>query len=303
MAEEAGTQVEPEVEPTELNTNTDMKEGDYHNRLRSEPEFAVSENQNKNRYISELNEQLKTFKPLAQYVGAVGGDEIVRLAGVASQMETNPELRQLVSDFHKGIKPAAPVVETELETEIFDPDLKLVRDESNTRSAEQDTVIRGLSERLQVAEANGLKVSLTENMDSALAMYADDAELLGEAKDEIKRTVAGLEQASTNGDREAFVKLQQIAGPEGATTLRMMTIAISDKYHAKKLEAATNNQTPNGADMLSSKATDSRNSTRAALPNNAIAIPSGAKVTTELVTSVMEQVARRLGKDPHELFR
>jgi len=293
VSEEEGIQeTSPEVAAEEV---TQASGVNYHDRIRSESEFAVEEVQKKDRYIGELHEKQTKFKPLEQYVEAVGADELTRLAGIGNQIETNPQLKQALQDAINGVTPKVE----EPEEEIFDPEIKSLRERYDGRIQEQDELIRSLQGRLNVTEAVSLKGSLSENMESALSKFTDDPELLGEAQTEITRAVENLETAAKNGDRAAANQLEQLGGPLGSKTLRMMTIDIYDKFVDKRLEGTTNQ--PNGEVMLS-KATDPRTTTRSALPTDAIAIKSGAKVTSKLVSEVMEQAARKLGKDPSRLF-
>ncbi len=294
MSEETGIQETSPEETAAEEANTSG--ANYHDRIRVEPDFAVEEVQKKDRYIGELHEKATKFKSLEQYVDAVGGDELARLAGIGNQIETNPQLKQVLQDAINGV---APKVEEEEEAEIYDPEIKALNSKYDVRYEEQESLIRDLTARLNKTEAISLKGSLSENMETALAKFSDDSELLGEAQAEITRAVENLETAAKNGDRAASSQLEQLAGPNGSKTLRMMTIDIYDKFVEKKLEGTTSQ--PNG-EIIRSKATDARTTTRSAMPTDAITIKSGAKVTSQLVAEVMEKAARKLGKDPNALF-
>lgn len=284
-------------ESPEATDNQNQTSGvNYHDRIRSEPDFAVEQIQEKDRYIGQLNESKARYKPLEQYIDAVGGEELARLAGIGNQVETNPKLKQILQDSINGVTPPKA---SEPEEEIYDPEIKAMRDRYDETITDQNTIIQELKVRLDKTEAISLKGSLSENVGTALTVFEDDPELLEEAKTEITRAVGNLETAAKGGDRSAANQLEQLANPQGSKTFRMMTIDIYDKYHAKKLEAATNQ--PNGEITLS-KATDARTTTRSALPTDTIAIKSGVKVTSQLVAEVMEKAARKLGKDPDSLF-
>jgi hypothetical protein len=294
VSDETGIQ---DTSPEETAVDDNQASGvNYHDRIRSEADFAVEEVQKKDRYIGELHEKATRFKPLEQYVDAVGADELTRLAGIGNQIETNPQLKQALQDAVNG---ATPKAEEPEEEEIFDPEIKALRSRYDGRIHEQDELIRSLQSRLNVTEAVSLKGSLSENMESALSKFTDDPVLLDEAQTEITRAVENLETAAKNGDRAAANQLEQLGGPMGSKTLRMMTIDIYDKFVDKRLEGTMNQ--PDGEVMLS-KATDARTTTRSAMPTDTIAIKSGAKVTSKLVNEVMEQAARKLGKDPSRLF-
>jgi len=296
VSEEAGIQ---EASPEATEEQGDASGVNYHDRIRSEPDFAVQQIQEKDRYIGQLNESKARYKPLEQYIDAVGGEKIAELAGIGNRIDTDPRLKQIMTDAINGVTPQPAEVESE--EEIFDPEIKALDARYASRYDEQQTVIRELQGRLNETEAVTLKGSLTENMEAALAMFSDDPESLEEAQAEIKRAVDNLTQQAKNGDRSASQQLQQLGTQQGAKTLRMMTIDISDRYYAKKLGESANQ--PNGEITLSGKATDARTTTRSALPTDTVTIKSGAKVTNALVEDVMARVARKLGKDPDVLFR
>lgn len=293
MSEETGI---PAEEPTQTETQTEAT-GDsganYHDRIRGESEFAVEEVQKKDRYINELHTARDKLKGIEEYVDAAGGvNELIRLAQDGYKIQSNPQVAQAVQQVLTG--PTTPEPREE-EEEIFDPEVKAINSKFEDTIDKQNEIIQDLQSRLNRTEALSLKGSLTENMEKALSVFADDSELLAEATGEIKKAVEGLEKAATSGDRSAASQLQQIAGGSGSKTLRMMTIDIYDKYVAKKLETLPNR--PNGETMLS-KATDERNTSRSALPGDTITVKTGAKVTSQTVDEVMAKVTAKYGKDP-----
>jgi hypothetical protein len=294
VSEVAGIQEPSPEEPTVEDTSPGGV--NYHDRIRVEPDFAVDEIKNKDRYIGELHEKAVRFKSLEQYVDAVGGDELARLAGIGNQIETNPQLKQVLQDALNGVVQKTPVIEEE--EEIFDPEIKAIRNRYDSELDEQKLVIRDLQSRLNQTEAISLTGSLTENMEAALSTFSDDPESLEAAQIELKQAVSQLETAAKNGNRSAASQMQDLGGDKGTKTMEMMTIDIYKKYVAKKLELASNQ--PNGEIMLS-KATDAKSTTRSPLPSDTIAIKPG-RVTSELVDQVMQKVARKMGKDPATLF-
>ena len=295
MSEEEGIQ---DLSPEETTETEETSQGgvNYHDRIRVEPDFAVGEIQKKDRYIGELHEKAKGYKPLEPYLQAVGGDELARLAGIGNQIETNPHLKQALQDALNGVQ--KPVQEEE-EEEIYDPEIKALRGRYDPRMEALENENRELQNRLNKTETISLKSSLDENVGKALSMFVDDDDLRGEALGELSKGLSQLETAAKNGDRSAAAQYQQLASPQGIRTLKMFTQEIYERYVAKKLELASIR--PNGEVMLS-KATDSQSKTRAIPPADTIAIKSGAKVTSQLVAEVMEKAARKLGKDPNVLF-
>lgn len=302
MNEETGIQEEsPEVVESQPEAGEESQAGgvNYHDRIKSDADFAVEEIRKKDRYIGELHETRNKLKPLEQYVDALGSaDELVKLAGIGNQVETNPRLKQALQDILSG--KADTKTEVEDEEEIFDPDIKAIRERYDSKLSELQSTINDMASRLNSTETNSLKGSLEENMETALSVFKDDPESLEEAQGEIKKAVSQLTSAAQNGDRSAAQQLQTLASPQGSRTLKMMTLDIYEKSVEKKL-AAKNSQ-PNGEIMLS-KATDAKSTTRSAPPSDPIAIKSGARVTPQLVEETMARIARKMGKDPDALFR
>lgn len=291
MSEEQGIE---ETQPAV--TETAETDGvNYHDRIRSEPDFAVTEVQGKDRYIGELHEKALPYKPLEQYVSAVGGDEIARLANVGSEIERSPH-RQAIIDIMNGVTQAAA---PEPEPEIYDPEIKAMNDKFSPEILALQQANTDLTNRLNKSEAMGLTTVLTENMETALTTFKDNPALMEEAQAEITRAVGSLEKAAASGDRSAASQLENLAGTQGAKTLRMMTIDIYDKYVAHKLEGATNQ--PNGEAILG-KATDARTITRSALPVDSVVVKTGGRITSNTVADVMAKVARKMGKDSNALF-
>lgn len=284
----------PEAEPAqEVVEEATPPSANYHERIRSEADFAVEEVQKKDRYINELHQKANKLNGLEQYVDAVGGvDNFVKLASLGNSIETNPSLKQTLQDIQNGTY-QAPAQEPE--EEIFDPEVKLV----DSKVSELEAANRSLTERLNRSEAVTLRSSLTENIEKALTKFSSEPELMEKASTEITRAVESLEQNAANGDREAAHRLAQLGNPDGSQTLRMMTLPIYDEFVEKKLGEAADQ--PNG-EAMRSKATDDPSTVRAAMPVSKIAVPPGTKVDSRMVADIMAKVSAKLGKDPDKLF-
>lgn len=291
MSEEQGIE-ETQPETTEAAQTDGVN---YHDRIRSEPDFAVTEVQGKDRYIGELHEKALLYKPLEQYVSAVGGDEIARLASVGQQIENSPH-KQAIIDLMNGVTPEKA---TEPEEEIFDPEIKALNEKFSPEIEALQHANVDLTNRLNKAEAVGRVSGLTKNMEIALAKFDGNDALLQEAMTEMKRAVSSLETAAANGDKSSIEKLNNLAGDEGERTLRMMSIDIYEKYVAEKLGEQANR--PNGTAILG-KATDARTVTRSALPTDTVVVKTGGRITSKTVEDVMAKVAQKMGKDPGTLF-
>lgn len=270
----------------------------YHDRMRQDPEFAVAEIKKKDSYIGEINQRLSKVKTLEPYLDAVGGsDALVELASLGHQIKSNPTLQQALNDALQG---KAPGKAPEPEDDIYDPEIKAVRDRFKSQIEEQAEVIRDLQQRLSRTEVHSLKGSLTENMESALERFRSDPELMEEAKSAILQSIETVEKAAANGDRSAAHQLDQLSGPNGSRTLRMMTLDIYDKLVDKRA-AGQASQKPNG-EAIRSKATDDRAGVRSSVPSEKIEVKSGVKVTSQLARQVLEQVTRNFGKDPKAIW-
>ena len=294
MSDETGIQ---ETEPAVTTEQATTDGPSYHDRIRSEPDFAVTEVQGKDRYIGELHETALKYKGMEQYVDAVGGDELVRLARIGQQIETSPQNKE-INDLMRNVPPIHAATDPE-EPELYDPEIKAVRDRFDPEIAELKKANEDLQTRLSKSEALGFKGALSENFEAALVKFKDDPVLFEKAQTEITRAVNSLHEAAARGDRSAASQLEQLGSAQGARTLRMMTIDIYEELVEKRLEGNVNQ--PDGEVMLS-KATDARTVTRSALPTDTIAIKSGVKVTPQMTQDVMEKVAQKMGKDPNVLF-
>jgi hypothetical protein len=286
-----------EEEVTEEAETEEGKGVRYHDRIRTEADFAVEEVQKKDRYINELHEQMGKFKPLKQYVDAVGADELERLARIGSQIETNPQARQALQDILSG-KPAQAPKQEEEEDEIYDPEIKALRSRYDNKLNEMYQIIRDQQSRLDKTETVSLKASLEDNMEQALKLFAGDTESLAGATEEISAAIQRLERAASNGDRSAAKQLNDLAGPQGARTLKMMTMEIYEKSVEKRLAAKNK---PNG-EVIRSKATDERSTTRSTLPVETVGIKSGVRVNSQVAKELLEKVTRKLGRDPNTLW-
>lgn len=284
IPESPGPEAGAESEPT-------SDHGNYHDRIRTDTDFAVEEVQKKDRYINELHQKYNGLKGLEQYVQAAGGtEELIQLAiegNTARQQATQPTPPEQTS-------PEIPD-----DDRFIDSEVRELNDDVKQKLAERDRVINELQQRLNVAETNGLKGSLQENMEKALTRFSEDEELLKEAQEKIMGAVATSERAARNGDRSAVQSLEQLAGPQGEQTLRMMTMDIYDRWVEKQLGGATQTP-PNGGAM--SMSTDSPSTTRAGLQTEAVTVKPGVRVDQNVVREALRNAAIKMGKDPDKLF-
>lgn len=295
MDMEEGISQEAQIETVQddaQNDGAETKSLSYHDRVRTEPDFAVDEIRKKDSYIGQLNQRMSKLKDIEKYVDTLGNpDVLLDLASYGHQVRSNPQLQRLIEGAVSGkTEPEKP------EIELYDPEAKQVYE----LVQRQEQVIRDLQARLDRTEVASVKTSLRENIDNALSKFEGDQELSQEAQDQIVRAVESLERAAASGNRSAASQLEQIASANGAQLLRMMTMDIYDRYVEKRLQAKA--PSTNGA-ALKSKATDDRSTTRSALPSDEISVKPGTKVTTQLVRQLMVEGARKRGKDPNALFR
>lgn len=247
--------------------------------------------------VNEYQEKYERLASLERYVDAVGGaDALIELAQVGHQFRTDPQIQAALQAARE--KP----VEKEPETEFYDPEVKTLKSQYDPVIEELRAQNAQLIERLNRAEVTGLKTVVENNVEAALATFKDDPELLKQAKTEIDRAVAGLEQRAARGDRTAIEQMESLGGPGGSKTLRMMTIDVYDKLVEKKLAGAVNNVKPGATDGLLAKATDARHTTRAALPATSVAIKPGVKITAEITRQALERATELAGRDPAKLW-
>lgn len=291
MDEQEGISQEAQTETEETKTPS------YHDRVKAEPEFAVDEIRKKDSYIGQLNQRMAKLKEVEKYVDTLGSpDALLEAASYGHAIRSNPQLQRMIEEAVNGkTQPAEP------EVELYDPETKLVYEKFKAEMGARDQVIRDLQARLDRTEVASVKTSLRENIDTALSKFKDDTDLTSEAQEQIIRAVESLERAATSGNRSAASQLEQLASPNGAQVLRMMTMDIYDRYVEKQLQNRAPRQ-PDG-ETLRSKATDDRSVTRSAPPTTEISVKPGTKVTTQLVRQLLQDGARTRGKDPGSVWR
>lgn len=299
MDQEVGISEEAQSEAVNVESQGEGSETrslSYHDRVRAEPDFAVDEIRKKDSYIGQLNQRMSKLKEVERYVDTLGSsDALLELASFGHQVRSNPQLQKLIEGAANG-----KTENENPEIELYDPETKQVYETFSQKFEKQEQIIRELQSRLDRTEVASVKGSLRENIDNALSKFEGDSELTQEAQEQIVRAVEGLERAAASGNRSAASQLEQIASPEGARLLRMMTMDIYDRYVDKRLQ--TKAPSTDGA-ALKLKATDDRSTTRSALPSDEISVKPGTKVTTQLVRQLMVEGARKRGKDPNAIWR
>jgi hypothetical protein len=247
--------------------------------------------------VNEYQAKYERLADLERYVDAVGGTEaLISLAQAGHRFNTDPQIRAAIE---AGISAQTP---TEPEEEIYDPEVKALKGRYDPIINELRQQNASLQDRLNKSEVNSLKTVLTSNVEAALSTFKDDPDLLKQATAEIERAVSHAENLAKSGDRNAISQLEQLSGPGGSKTLKMMTIDLYEKLVEKKL-SGVNNVKPDATASLQSKATDARHTTRAALPADTVAIRPGAKVTSNLTREVLEKVTEKMtGKSASQIW-
>lgn len=262
--------------------------GNYHDRIRAEPEFAVGEVQKKDSHIGKLNERLSAFKPLeAVMASGVDADRILELALEGDRA------RQRAAE-----SAAAPAVVEKEEDEIYDPEIRALSESQKRELAERDARIASLEERLNITETRAVKGSLQENLDTALSRFSDRPELMEEGRAELMGAVEVLEKQAQAGDRNAQIQLDSLAGAKGVKTMKMMMVDVYDKV----FEQAAPQKTEADGNPAMSRSTDTPSTTRNSPPENKVTVGAGRKVTAELMRETMLQATIAAGKDPAKVW-
>jgi hypothetical protein len=247
--------------------------------------------------VNEYQEKYERLAALERYVDALGSpDALIELAQAGHQFRTDPQIQAALQAARE--KP----VEKEPEMEFYDPEVKSLKSQYDPQISELKAQNAQLQERLNRTEVASLKSVVEENVKSALSKFEGDPELSTQARTEIERAIASLEQRASQGDRNAIAQLESLGGPGGAKTFRMMTIETYDKLVDKKLAGQVNNTKTSVTDGLLNKATDARHTTRAALPTSSVALKPGVKVTAEITRQILERATEMAGKDPNKLW-
>lgn len=247
--------------------------------------------------VNEYQEKYERLAALERYVDALGSpDALIELAQAGHQFRTDPQIQAALQAARE--KPA----ETEPEMEFYDPEVKSLKSQYDPVIQRLEAQNAQLQERLNRTEVSGLRSVIGGNIDTALERFKDDPDLSKEAKTEIQRAVAGLEQRASRGDQDAIKQLESLGGPGGSKTFRMMALDTYDKWVEKKLAGQTDNVKSEATNALLSKATDARHTTRAALPASSVAVKPGVKITAEITRQILERATEMAGKDPNKLW-
>lgn len=245
--------------------------------------------------VNEYQEKYERLAALERYVDALGSpDALIELAQAGHQFRTDPQIQAALQ--------AAKEKPAETEMEFYDPEVKSLKSQYDPVINELKAQNAQLQERLNRTEVAGLKTVVEGNVETALASFKDDPELLKQARTEIERAVTGLEQRAQRGDPGAIAQLESLGGPGGSKTFRMMTLDTYDKLVEKKLANPVNNIKPEATNALLSKATDARHTTRASLPASSVAVKPGVKITAEITRQILERATEMAGKDPNKLW-
>jgi len=247
---------------------------------------------------SPYQEKYEKLRPLERYVEALGSvDELIDRAGLGHQIKNNPAMLEAVQRIARG-EPVAPAPKVEEEEKYYDPEVKSLRGELSPVVEQLQQQLADANARLAQTETRSLRSALSGNIESTLAAYKDEPELMKEAQEEILRAVKQSERAAEQGDRAALAQLNMLATEGGAKTMEMLTLDTYKKLVEKKLSATKD---PGSPDDLLKKATDARHTARSSLPSDVVQVRPG-KVNARLTQEVMEQVAAKLGRDPKTLF-
>ena len=276
----------PETEPE---ANEKPPSGaNYHDRIRSEGDFAVGEVQKKDSYIGELHTKVNTYKPLDQYIQAAGSaEELIQLAIEGSQARQNATQQPTQK---------TPAQE---EQEIYDPEIKAINEKYEQRFASQEALLRSMQTQLTSTSASAVKGALTENIGTALSDFSAFPELETKAREVIMGAVEVSERLAKAGNTSAAQNLEQLADPQkGPAALQMM---LSGMYREMALAGrqATNDES-NG--KAKSRSTDAPSGMRSMLDVDDVTVEAGTRVSANTVREVMEQLAVKWGKDPRTLF-
>lgn len=233
--------------------------------------------------LAELQSKYERLAGLEPYVNEAGGvDALVNYARLGSRVSTDPALMEAL---RSALAPKAP--EPEPEEEIYDPEVKTVNDKFTAKMRELEERNARLESELSTISIERYREKVGEHMEKVLGVFKDDKDLFEEAKTALDRALSSASQT----------QLQELHRPDGVKTMKMMLI---DQYE-KLFEKRNRVPEPTEASVLS-KATDSRQQTRASLPANTVGVRSGTKITPQITQKIMEEVSAKLGKDPKALW-
>ena len=291
MSEEGIPAVEPDATPepdesSEAPQSANSDSGNYHERIRSEGEFAVEEVQKKDRYIGELHAKTNAYKPLEPFIQAVGSvDDFIELAILGDKVRRE-----------QSAQPAAPAEPEQQDSEIYDPEIKALDERYRRELAARDKQLASMQQQLTIASTNASKGALTENIGSALEEFSAFPELEAKARDAIMGAVEASERLVKSGDGTAAKNLEQLADPQkGPQAIRMV---LADIYREMALAAAAprKEQDLSKDETKIPRSTDAPSGVRSMLGADDVSVAPGTRVTANTIREIMEAVAKKRGK-------
>jgi len=276
--------------------------GDYLARVEHEPEFAVSQVKEKDRKITELQENTRRFDGLDEYLTVLGGADGLKryVENTYSIINSQPQLAAaLTESLQTGQVPTIPALEPagqETDDDVYvDPDIKALRQQVSDLTAKLDSQSQVLDRRFAQAETRSFKGGIDENVKSIMDKFAVNDEIREEMTKTITDRVREAETKAKSGDSSSLQLLNSLSGPEGAKTLRMLVVDITDR-HAGAIEAARQNS---AAETVQSRATGDPGTGRSA---GGGAPGSVSTKTADWVQQALEKNAKSIGRDANKVF-
>lgn len=275
-------------------------------RIRQDPDFAWEQIRSRDQRISESSNQLKQLDELRPFIDLAGGtNELLRHAVLGEQIGQVPGLKEIVQNALSQGRVTLPEASqpqgaaNDQDDEWIDPDVKRVRDETNSQISELKGVIQQLQSQLSSTSLRSQETHVQRNIDKAIEMLGD----VGEAKEEALRLIGervsvAQRQAETGNVQQARL-IEQLAGEGGDRILRSLLLdeGIFQKY-GPQIFAGNTNSNDNSAERVVERSTDAptRNASRPGTPPLP-PVPKG-RVSVNTARMIHAELQRRRGISP-----
>ena len=289
-----GNDLEADARTTQ---NGESHEMTLEQRVRQDPDFAWEQMRKRDARISEMANVQKAYEPLDPFIRMQGGAEgLLGLATQASQIRQIPGLAELVEQSLTTGQLALPQAgQDDPDEEWIDEDTRKVRDEARSEIASLRQELQSLRQTAGAANVRSQEGHIQKNLDSALSIFEDDAELREEALDLLTSRVTQLQRMAESGDATQQKNIEQLASESGVEVLEYMLLPLMKKKFAGKSQASVG--TPSSGEQAETRRyTDGRtvNPSRPGAPP--IKFVPKEKVRPGTARQIFAELQRRRGR-------
>lgn len=312
------TNVQPEAAPESLNLprpgrsivpeegqaeKTSGSEPTVEERVRQDPEFAWNQVQVRDQKIADLGKEVHAFREIKPFIDAAGNvDSLLGFAALGQRIQSTPGLQELVQTaIQTGELPGAKAPEPDPDEDLWDADVKKVRDQLRAEMSEMKTMIQSALGNAEAAHVRSTRPDVRANMDAALKRFEGVPEGHEEALSLIESKVQQAMRLAEQGDAAQQKLVEQIAGDGGQRVIDYMLFeaGLHDKYgsqiYAPDQTPDPEPAVPNGGRVLGTEPRHVNPSRPAAPPLPPLERGQVARNPTGTAMAVFDEIRRRRG--------